>query len=156
MIQRAQSVYLFLIVVLMSFYLIFPIINFGSGDEMQYNFYSYALKKVTDGEAQKILSSWPLFFLVLVIAGISFYNIFLFHKRMLQMRLCVYNILLLIGLLGLTYFYFRHIQKSFDVTHHAFKIGIIFPVLSIALSIMAFSGIRRDELLVKTYERLRK
>ncbi|MBN2612744.1 MAG: DUF4293 domain-containing protein [Bacteroidales bacterium] len=156
MIQRAQSVYLFLVVVLMSFYLIFPIITFGTGDEMQYRFFSYALKKTMDGETQKLMSSWPLFFLVLVIAGISFYTIFLFHRRMVQMRLCVYNILLLIGLLGLTYFYFRFIQKSFEVTHHAFKIGIIFPVLCIALSIMAFSGIRRDELLVKTYERLRK
>ena len=156
MIQRAQSVYLFLVVILMSLLLIFPIATFTAANDIQYKFFSFGLKKIVEGGSKMIISAWPLFILILGIACISFYNIFLFQKRTTQMRLCVYNILLLIGLVILGYYYYHFFQKSFDFIGHVFKLAIVYPVVSIILNAMAFSGIRKDELIVKTYERLRK
>lgn len=156
MIQRAQSIYLFLVVVLMSIFLIFPLISMESGKDITLKLYSYSLKQTVNGESQKLMSTIPLFILAFVIAIISFYNIFLFSRRTIQMRLCVYNILLLVGLVILTFYYFRFVTRHFDITGHRFKLAAILPILCIVLNIMAFSGIRRDELLVKAYERLRK
>jgi len=156
MIQRAQSIYLFLVVVLMSFYLLFPIADLLTEANVTLKLYSYGLKKIVDGESQKLMSTLPLLILAFIIAIISFYNIFLFSKRTMQMRLCVYNILLMIGLMVLSFYYYRVASKAYEITYHHFKIASILPVFCIVLNIMAFSGIRRDELLVKTYERLRQ
>jgi hypothetical protein len=156
MIQRAQSVYLFLVVVLMSFFLIFPIVNLVTDESVPLRLYSYGLRKILNGESQQIMSTLPLLILAIVVSIINLYDIFLFNKRTVQMRLCVYNILLMIGLLLLTFYYFRVVLKSYDIAYHHFKIAAVIPILCIVLNIMAFSGIRRDELLVKTYERLRK
>lgn len=156
MIQRAQSIYLFLVVVLMSFFLLFPIADLVTQNNVTLKLYSHGLKKITNGESQKLMSTLALMILAVAIAIINFYNIFLFHKRTTQMRLCVYNILLMMGLVVLSFYYFRVVNKAYEITYHHFKIAAILPVFCIVLNIMAFSGIRRDELLVKTYERLRK
>ena len=42
------------------------------------------------------------------------------------------------------------------IIEHAFDISIIFPVVSIVFTFLAYRGIRKDELLVRSYERLRK
>ena len=156
MIQRAQSIYLFLVVVLMSLFLLFPIAELVTENNVILKLYSHGLKKITDGESQKLMSTLALMILAFVIAVINFYNIFLFNNRTSQMRLCVYNILLMIGLVVLSFYYYRVVNKAYEITYHRFKIASILPVFCIVLNIMAFSGIRRDELLVKTYERLRK
>jgi hypothetical protein len=156
MIQRAQSIYLFLVVVMMSLFLLFPIANLMAENNVSLKLYSFGLKKIVDGESQKLMSTLPVLILAIVISIINFYNIFLFGNRTLQMRLCVYNILLMIGLILLCFYYFRMVNKAYEITYHHFKIAAILPILCIVLNIMAFSGIRRDELLVKTYERLRK
>jgi hypothetical protein len=156
MIQRAQSIYLFLVVVLMSLFLLFPIAELVTENNVILKLYSHGLKKITDGESQKLMSTLALMILAFVIAVINFYNIFLFNNRTSQMRLCIYNILLLIGLVVLSFYYYRVVNKAYEITYHRFKIASILPVFCIVLNIMAFSGIRRDELLVKTYERLRK
>ncbi len=156
MIQRAQSIYLFLVVVLMSLFFLFPIADLITSDSVSLKLYSYGLKKIVNGESQKLMSTLPLLILAVAISIINFYNIFLFSRRTAQMRLCVYNILLMIGLVLLSFYYFRVVYKVYEIAYHHFKIAAIIPVLCIVLNIMAFSGIKRDELLVKTYERLRK
>ncbi len=156
MIQRAQSIYLFLVVVLISFFLIFPIAVLVTDNNASLRLYSYGLIKIQNKESLHLMSTLPVLILAIVISIINFYNIFLFKRRTAQMRLCVYNILLMIGLVFLTIYYFRFVYKTYHIAYHHFKIAAILPVLCIALNILAFSGIRRDELLVKTYERLRK
>ncbi len=156
MIQRAQSIYLFLVVVLMSFFLLFPIAELITVDDTTLKLYSNGLKKISGEESQRLMSTFPLMILAIAISGINFYNIFLFNRRTMQMRLCVYNILLMIGLIFLSFYYFRIVNKTYEIAYHHFKIAAILPVFCIVLNVMAFSGIRKDELLIKTYERLRK
>ena len=156
MIQRAQSIYLFLVVVLMSFFLIFPLASLADDQGVLFKLYSYGFKKILNGESQLLMTTIPVLILAIVVAFINFYSIFLFSRRTMQMRLCVYNILLMIGLIFLSFYYFRFVYKAYHITFHHFKIAAILPILCIVLNIMAFGGIRRDELLVKTYERLRK
>jgi hypothetical protein len=112
-------------------------------------------------KSKTFFSTWPVTALTCIIGLISFINIFLYTKRNLQIRLCVFNILLLVGLSALTYYYFTVIKKqivisNLSVIKHAFDISIIFPVISIIFTFLAFRAIRKDELLIRSYERLRK
>ena len=169
MIQRVQSIYLFLVVVLMSLVLFAPLVDFNVqqingdtvNDEIIVKFNAWSVKQFDGEKSERLLSSWPIFFLVLVISLFNFFNIFLFSNRNLQMRFCVYNTILIFGLLAIITFYYFMIVGNIDgngltISDRAFRLALIFPVVSILLNILAFRAIRNDELLVRSYERLRK
>jgi hypothetical protein len=173
MIQRIQSVYLLSVSVLMLFMLVLPIAKIAVERNDVINdkenvdikeiviYKNYGAIIYSEDKAKTFYSTWPVTILTCIIMLISFVNIFLYTARHMQMRLCIFNILLLIGLSVLTYYYFTVIKKQITISgltviKHAFEISIIFPVISIIITFLAFRGVRRDELLVRTYERLRK
>ncbi len=156
MIQRVQSIYLFLVVVLMSFMLIWPYAEIALQDGQVVMFYSYAVKKyITEENSEILIRSIPVLIMVLLTGLISFMNIFQFNRRIIQMRVCVLNSLLMIGLLLLMLYYYLVIKKSLPVETHALKLPFIIPVVSIILTLLAYRGIHQDELLVRSYDRLR-
>ncbi len=173
MIQRIQSIYLLIVSVLMLFLLVLPIAKIAVERKEGINeketvkveeiviYKNYGAKIYSQDKKKTFYSTWPVTILTCLIGLISFVNIFLFTSRIMQIRICVFNILLLIGLSGLTYYYFNAIKKqiilsNLTVIRHAFDISIIFPVVSIIFTYLAFRAIRKDELLIRSYERLRK
>lgn len=173
MIQRIQSIYLLVVSILMLFILFSPIAEIAverkqvinekeSADMKEIVVYkNYGAVIYSNDKAKTIFSTWPVTTLICIIGLISFFTIFLYTSRMLQIRICVFNGLLLLGLTGLTYYYFTAIKKQITISdltiiQHTFKISIILPVISFILTFLAFRAIRRDELLVRSYERLRK
>lgn len=156
MVQRVQSIYMFLVVVFMSFMIMFPLAVFEHLDGSILKYFAFGLKKYTAEGNEVILSSIPVLFLVLTIMILNLVNIFLYAKRTRQMRICVYNILLMVGLIFLVLFYYRHINNNVPVTSHSFKVAIIIPIVSIFFNLLALRGIGADEMLVRSYERLRK
>ncbi len=172
MIQRIQSIYLLIVSILMMFMLVSAMADIAverkdsAGKDIAANeqeivvFRNYGARLYLDDKA-KLLTSFPITILTVIIGLVSFINIFFYTARNRQMRICIFNILLLLGLSGLLYFYFTFIKKQIIgsglvIVDHTFKIAVILPVLSIILTYMAFRSIRRDELLVRSYERLRK
>ncbi len=156
MIQRVQSIYLFLVVVLMSFMIIWPYAEIALRDGQIVIFYSYAVKKyLTSESSEMLIRSIPLLIMVLLIASVSFMNIFQFNRRIIQMRVCVLNALLMIGLLLLMFYYYFVIKRSLPVETHSLKLPFIFPVIAIIFTLLAYRGIHRDEMLMRSYERLR-
>ena len=155
MIQRAQSVYLLSVSVLMIFMIVLPVaeIAIKGGEILIYH--NYGLKSYSAENAKIIFSTFPVTILTCVIALISFINIFLYNNRNLQMRFCIYNMILLIGLVVLIYFYYTVMRKRLDILNHTFKIAIVFPIISAILTLLSLKGIRRDEALVRSCERLR-
>lgn len=156
MIQRVQSVYMFLVVVLMSFLLMFPVISFEHQDGSILKFFSYGLKRISESGNEVILYSFPLLILVLVITILNFINIFLYKKRTMQIRICVFTILLMIGLVFLCFYYQRYINNNVPVTNHTLKLPMVIPLICIIFNLLAIRGIGADELLVRSYDRLRK
>jgi hypothetical protein len=156
MIQRVQSIYLFLVVVLMSFMLIWPFAEIALKDGQVVVFYSYAVKKyITKENTEILIRSIPVLIMVLLIGLLSFMNIFQFNRRIIQMRVCVLNSLLMIGLLLLMLYYYLVIKRALPVETHALKLPFIIPVVSIILTLLAYRGIHQDEMLVRSYDRLR-
>jgi len=153
MIQRIQTLYLFSVTWINCidfFRANFRIYNCGN------QLVSYKATGFYDeGTGNLILVTIPVIIIGAVIIFFYVISIFLFKKRMLQLRLCVLNIILLAGLIGLIcyhlIFYIRTVQAD------DFKIGFSFiiPVIAIILTYLAFRGIRKDEYLVRLSDRIR-
>ena len=156
MIQRVQSIYLLLVTVLMSFMLVRPYAQLNLADSQQVVFTTYAVKQVTDNKTtDKLRGTFPLLALVIITGSISFINIFLFNKRLVQIRVCVINTFLLFLTLGLMCYYYYTMWNSIEHTAHFFRMSAISPVLGIILTFFAYRSIQRDELLVNSYNRIR-
>ena len=79
----------------------------------------------------------------------------------MQMRITTFNIILLIGYVAAYAFYaWLYQQKLMEVKDNfepdfQLKLTAIYPVVSIILCILAFRGIKRDEKLIRSLERIR-
>jgi hypothetical protein len=79
-------------------------------------------------------------------------SMFLYKKRMLQMRFNIFNSILLVALQGFIVYYIVQIGQGKDLI---FTVQSIFPVVSLILSILAIRNILKDDLLIKSLNRIR-
>lgn len=152
MIQRIQSVYLFLVTVLAVLTMCFPLAVLQSGGEL----FVFKTKGVLPmlGDAEMLYSTWGLMVVAIAIAVVSFITIFLFKKRVLQIRLCVFNALLMLGFYGLFAFFIWNLKGDMDFTFNV-KFSLCFPFVALILNYLAIRNIGADEALVRSLERLR-
>lgn len=97
-------------------------------------------------------SNLPLFVIAILLALSSFLTIFLFRRRSKQKRFIWLSIL--VSFLFITLMYFPA-QDFIEQTSGKFSIGAMSPVLYIIFMALAFAGIRSDEKLIKSTNRLR-
>lgn len=83
------------------------------------------------------------------VAVIALVAIFLYKNRPLQMRVVVVNLLLSLALLGLFF------MESRNYLEGGFSITALLPLLVPVLLAVALVGIRKDERLMKSLDRLR-
>jgi hypothetical protein len=156
MIQRVQSVYLLLVTVLMSFLLIRPYAEQTVTKDQVLTFRTYAIKINTGNNASAVYKTTvPVIAMVLITSLLSFASIFFYNRRIIQIRLCIVNSILLVALLITMFFYYSSTRGSLTVVYQTFKIPAIFPLLCIVFNLMAYKAIRHDELLVNSYNRMR-
>ena len=74
--------------------------------------------------------------------------------RPLQMKITMGVLLLSLGVLILGAFYVIMFDRKIDVTV-IWRVKVIFPLISAILAWMAYRSILKDELVVKSYDRLR-
>ena len=110
---------------------------------------------VFNAEGEEELATWPMTILFALVSAISLLNIFLYKNRVRQMRLSVFLMFLFAGMTGMMFFYTWMVNGSFDATATIYLWRFVIPPVSIILQYLAFRGIRRDELLVKAYDRIR-
>ena len=82
-------------------------------------------------------------------------NIFSFRNRIRQMRISVFMMMLEAGIIGLVFYYIFYVRTRFEGLITVYRWRIIMPPVAIILLYLAFRRIRRDELLVKAYDRIR-
>lgn len=132
--------------------LLLPLVEILTDDGIYYSGMSAGLRT----ESGDIYSpTWPVFILVLITAILLFLNIFFYRKRKLQIRICVYTIVMEFGLIGLLYYFWVIIFRQLDVDTYWLKIAVVFPVVSIIFTYLAFRGIRKDEILIGSIDKLR-
>ncbi len=152
MIQRIQTLFLLVVAILMGSLYFFPIAQlFGEQQEI-YEFYFNGLRVF--GEEDLYVATWPTFVLLSVIVFIAFFSIFLFKRRVLQMRVNLFNIVLMLGYLGLNYFYIQNFHNQMDgkVVYH---LVAVFPIISVIFTYLAIRSIGKDEALIRSIDRIR-
>ena len=108
---------------------------------------------IKSGVTVRIIDSPAFIVLFLVSALLSFISIFLYRSRQTQFVLGRLNIILNFILLGL--FIFRLLNSSLVINGSEKGFGLILPVFSIVLLVLANKAIKKDEYLVKSVDRLR-
>lgn len=149
MIQRIQSVYLLVVTILMVICMCSPV---GSIIASTNEISEFGNLCITLPDGTKDYAPWALFAILLVVAALSFGTIFLFKKRMLQIRLTIFSSVMLIGyyLALVAYIFMLAEETTFNASW-----TICLPFAGIILNWLAIRGIGADEALVKAYDRLR-
>lgn len=136
MLQRIQTVYLFIsILILGSLYIWFPVILDQAGEVI-------------------IERNEPLVFgLILFSIFLTIISIFAFKDRQRQFVLNRINIISNFILLGV--FVYRSLSLSGETLVSEKGIGVLLPLISIVFLVLANKAIKKDEDLVKSADRLR-
>ena len=152
MIQRIQSLYLLISSILGVVCLSCPLgMLFSDEDIHAGDLYNLWIKSVDTGEIE--FFPWALFGLLLVVTALTFIAIFLFTRRALQMRVVTFSMILLVGyyaVMGYVVYVLHARGMSFTPSLTA-----SFPFIALVLDYLAYRGILRDELLIKSLDRLR-
>ena len=151
MLQRIQSVFLLLASAAMLVASVTPLAMFlYNADQAVFE----AMGVYLNGDLNS--STWGLFVVGAASSVLALLTVFLYKTRMLQIRLSIFNIVLMVGF----YLYFGFIvYKLYSVESLQFQkigVGIIMPVIAIILTILAIRRIGADEVLVRSLNRLRK
>ena len=152
MLQRIQTVYLLIIVALMVATLFLPLAMLQAGDQ----FYSFDATGVSTITAEpELVYPTGLFALTAVISILSLITIFLFKKRILQIRLCIFNAILMLGFYALFGFFVWILKDQLAGAALSVKIALSFPIIALILDYLAIRNIGADEALVRSLDRLR-
>ncbi|MBO5717927.1 MAG: DUF4293 domain-containing protein [Alistipes sp.] len=152
MIQRIQSLYLLVAAALMSLTLFMPIATFVV-DGNTYELSAFALSCGDMSES----TLWMGVMLVMATL-LPLVVIFLFKRRTLQVRLCAVEIVLLLGslvMIGLYYWLTSRLFENLVVEHRQFGWGAPMPLVSLVLTALASRAIFKDEVLVRSLDRIR-
>lgn len=144
MLQRIQTIYLLAVVGFMSALCFTPMATYlADGVEGTFVGFDY----------------WWIGALFALAALLAFVTIWLFKKRMLQVRLLCAEVVLLLGsqifslwyAIGIT----NEVKAMSDMAVATIKPPTFFPLVCIILTILAIRGILKDERLVRSLDRIR-
>jgi hypothetical protein len=151
MIQRIQTLFLLVVAVLSGFMLTGDLLIMDSGSG---TLFTIGFQGLGEEGGEIIQRLWPLSFLLALVPLLALVAIFLYRKRSTQMRVTMITLLLSLGTLFLGAFYVIMFDRKIDVTI-IWKIKVVFPLVSAILAWLAYRAILRDDLMVKSYDRLR-
>ena len=137
MIQRIQTIYLFLAFLMVG---ILPFV--------------FPLWTLSDGKDYYFMQNQFYVILFGLSAAITIYSIISYKKRQTQFVANRLNIVLNLILLGLFVYHSLNLSGETPVVSEK-GIGMFLPILTIVLLVLANKGIKKDEDLVKSVDRLR-
>lgn len=162
MIQRIQSVYLLLTTILAGLFLTGIFFNYSVNEGTRfimkisgiYESSRNAMHRVSTDDIVLIQRIIPVLLIAAIIPLVSLITVFLFRNRKLQMKAILLLIILDILLIATSGYYILGIirPESGDMIP-AFRMFI--PVINLILGVMAYFAVRKDEKMVRSYDRLR-
>lgn len=147
MIQRIQTVYVFVAAVLVATLLKLKFADLIVNNEIL----TFAAKGISSSN-EMIFNGLPITGFIGLIVLLHLVVLFLYKKRIIQIRILVFTILTLLGLFGL-FFYFTFI--GFENAKVAFKVPVAFPLVAAILDYLAIRSIGKDEALIRSLNRIR-
>jgi len=155
MIQRIQTLYLSLIALITLIFLSGRFLSFTdkTGTVIKVTF-NGIFRDIAGQSPEMIEKLLPLSVLIILIPIISIITILIFKNRKIQLRLTWFLIILAsVFVIALFHVSFSVISKFEARIIPGFK--MILPIFILIFSILAYRGIKKDDQLVKSYDRLR-
>lgn len=155
MIQRIQSLYLLLTTLLSLLFLKGSFLNFvdktGSVIKVTFN----GIVRDTGGQGFELIEKLlPISAFIILIPVFSLVTIFIFKNRKIQLWLASSEIILIVGFIFVSIFY-----SWFIITEYGAEIvpgfKMVIPLLMLVFAVLAYRGIRKDDRLIKSNDRLR-
>ena len=154
MIQRVQSLYLLISAIAMAGSLAMPFLLFSlPGTDI--TLYAFS---IVDSSALLFSETAPFYTLgvsIVLTAILPLITIFLYSKRSLQMRITIYGIILklaIVAVVGYVWYMLTDVEPQFKTMP---QIGVLCIAIAIVLDWLAFTGIKKDDALVKSVDRIR-
>lgn len=156
MIQRIQTLYLLIVVFAMSLTFFLPSVKAISPEGIDYALSAVrGFYPINEGGFHiNGVTMWLTITNVMILL-IAIFTIFMYKWRIIQIRLSIFNMVLLIGYYAI-FFFTRYVvlqQNTMDST--TFSWPIILPLISAILTYLALRAIGKDEALVRSLDRLR-
>jgi hypothetical protein len=148
MLQRIQTIYLLLAVAAMAAFLFAPVIRYEATDINYVN-------DVQAWDVKPFISGYFVFIVAIfegIAIGFSLLAIALYKRRPLQIVLAWLAMLLHISSAAYIFYYFQTKENPIDIIYTLWNLAALPPVLFLLLAIF---GIKKDEALVKSMDRLR-
>ncbi|WP_010663710.1 DUF4293 domain-containing protein [Marinilabilia salmonicolor] len=155
MIQRIQSVYLLIAAVLTGSLFFFPMAEMADMKDLYRLNWQGIFQVEADGSMQMMIPGWALTILTVLTTAVSLITIFLYKKRMIQIRLCAVNMGLQLGLSGMIYYLAQSGAKELGAAEVSFNWPLVMPLIAIVFTYLALRGIGKDEALVRSLNRIR-
>jgi hypothetical protein len=147
MIQRIQTVYLFVSALIIASMMKLKLADLSVNDEL----YTFMARGIYNGE-NLVFDGMAIFIFLWVVVLLHLFVIFKYKKRILQFRILVFTMILMVGLFGM-FFYFAY--AGFEGAKVAFKIPVVFPIVAVILDYLAIRAIGKDEALIRSLNRIR-
>lgn len=159
MIQRIQTIYLFVAAIALALVLFFPIWTADTLPEIKPIKHlvldATQLNTSIDENSQ---SSSTIYIAAIALLGAinALFTIFQFKKRKLQIKLGMLNILLISGLIASMVLAINKGQQYVGTTaKEQFGIAMFLPAIALICTLLANRAIKKDEALVRSVDRLR-
>lgn len=153
MIQRIQSLFLLSTAIVSALLFFMPAAIVTIPNNFSYEFYTTKVLQMGNPPVF-IAFNWMSMALNIVITALAFITILLFKKRLLQLRLCIVNIILQLGMLVLMWLQIQERVSELNAEWFI-KTSFIFPVIGIILTWLALRRIVKDINLLKSFDRIR-
>lgn len=170
MIQRKQSLYLLFAGFIMLFSFFAPLASF-IGESNSLVLYLYKVESLVPGVSSGLSPYYtlPIMTIVSMIIILAFVTIFLYKKRRVQLILVRFMLLLVLSYFGLYFFHYMDQLELLSGGYATYIYGInipgstmqipvivfVLPLVTALLLFMAAAGIRSDEKLLRSVDRLR-
>jgi cytochrome bd-type quinol oxidase subunit 2 len=155
MIQRIQSVYLFLTTLLSLLFLRGSFLSFEDKSGSVIKITLTGIYRITGEQNSEVIKTvLPLTFIIILIPVICLVTIFLFKKRKTQKLLAIILIILVAGFIIVLVSYSWFVISEYK-TGIVPGIRMAIPALMLISSVLTYRGIKKDDNLIKSYDRLR-
>jgi len=158
MLQRIQSIYLGIAVIAGFLIQVLPLATLADGELAHIYKATGFIVQTGENAETNALSTWPVIGLAMLVTLVCAFIIFQYKKRKLQLKLCQANFLLTTALLVVAVLYIdsgRSLYPNQDTVEVGYGIGLICPIVILAMTFLARNAIKKDEELVRSADRIR-
>ncbi len=153
MIQRIQSLFLLLVIICLGTMILIPIATFTDS----VTWMTSGIVGLEDGQSASGVLPFPIQGIIIGLIALTAFILFSYKNRKRQMALGRINFLLILGLVVLIYLSIDRISSDLgmELKNVNYGFSTYLPIIALGFHLMANRGIKRDEDLIRSVDRLR-